>query len=339
MGSPNATYTDIVTSTIESRTGIVQDNLTNNNPLLGRLQEKGKIQTISGGSVILQEIIYNDPNTNYAGSYSGYDTINISPDSPISAASFALKMYAEAVTINGQEILENSGSERIFDLLATRVEIAEARLRNKIDLDLHGNASGNNGKNLSGLADMFSAVVPGSQTGVYGGIDRALWAFWRNNYIIGTQSVATGGNNGATTAANIQNIMNNMALSLVRGNDHVDFIYAGITAYATYLASLQAIQRISDDKMAAAGFSSLKFYGGAGSADVVLGGGIGGNQTANYMHFINTNYIHFRPHKDRNFVPIGGDRMAVNQDAVIKLIGWAGALTCSGLQFQGLLAA
>src|ERR1035437_2155311 len=136
MGSPNATYTDIVTSTIESRTGIVQDNLTNNNPLLGRLQEKGKIQTISGGSVILQEIIYNDPNTNYAGSYSGYDTINISPDSPISAASFALKMYAEAVTINGQEILENSGSERIFDLLATRVEIAEARLRNKIDLDL-----------------------------------------------------------------------------------------------------------------------------------------------------------------------------------------------------------
>ena len=313
-------------TTIESRTKSAQDNLTNNNALLLKLQERGNVKTISGGSTILQELYYNDPNTNFASSYSGYETINISPDSPISAAQFTLKHYADAVTISGPEMLQNSGKEQMIELLATRVEIAESRLRNKIDLDLHGDGTGNAGKNLVGLAAMISTTP---STGTYGGIDRATWTFWQNGAYTSTGLAGT-----AATASNIQQSMNTVALSRVRGTDHIDLIYAGSTAYSLYLNSLQAIQRITDDKLGAAGFSALKFYGGAGTADVVLGGGIGGNQTATRMDFINTRYVHFRPHKDRNFVPIGGDRQAVNQDAVVRLMGWSGALTCSGAQFN-----
>ena len=90
---------------------------------------------------------------------------------------------------------------------------------------------------------------------------------------------------------------------------------------------------------AGAGFAKLKFYGGGMSADVVLDGGIGSNATANHMWALNTNYIFFRPHRDRNFVPIGGERQAINQDAVVKLYGWAGNLTTSGSEFQGVLIA
>ena len=313
-------------TTIESRTKAAQDNLTNNNALLLKLQERGNIKPISGGSTVLQEIYYNDPNTNFASSYSGYETINISPDSPISAAQFTMKHYADAVTISGPEMLQNSGKEQMIDLLATRVDIAESRLRNKIDLDLHGDGTGNAGKNLVGLAAMISTSPT---SGTYGGIDRGTWSFWQNGAYVGTSSFGA-----AATASNIQAQMNQVALSRVRGTDHIDLIYAGTTAYSLYLASLQAIQRISDDKLGAAGFSTIKFYGGAGTADVVLGGGIGGNQTTTRMDFINTKFVHFRPHKDRNFVAIGGDRQAVNQDAIVRLIGWSGALTCSGAQFN-----
>jgi len=104
-----------------------------------------------------------------------------------------------------------------------------------------------------------------------------------------------------------------------------------------YVQALQAIQRITSEESGAAGFASLKFYGGGTSADVVLGGGVGGQATSNHMFFLNTDYIFFRPHKDRNFVPIGGERQAINQDAVVKLLGWAGNLTCSNQQLQGLL--
>lgn len=331
MPFANSAISDIIATTIESRTKSAQDNLTNNNALLMKLSERGNIKTISGGSTILQEIFYNDPNTNFANSYSGYEAINISPDSPISAAQFTLKHYADAVTISGPEVLANSGKEQMIELLATRIEVAESRLRNKIDYDLHGDGTANGGKALVGLAAM---IATSPSLGTYGGIDRATWSFWQN----GAYDKTSTNGGAAFTSSTIQQAMNQVALSRVRGTDHIDLIYAGSTAYSLYLNSLQAIQRIADDKLGAAGFSAIKFYGGAGSADVVLGGGIGGNQTATRMDFINTRYVHFRPHKDRNFVAIGGDRQSVNQDAIVKLIGWSGALACSGAQFNATLS-
>jgi hypothetical protein len=107
--------------------------------------------------------------------------------------------------------------------------------------------------------------------------------------------------------------------------------------YQLYVNSLQAIQRIASEESGASGFASLKFYGGGTSADVVLGGGYGDQQTSTYMYMLNTNYIFFRPHKERNFVPIGGERQSINQDAIVKLYGWAGNLCTSNRFLQGLL--
>ena len=330
MAFANSAISDIIATTIESRTRAAQDNLTNNNALLMRLKERGNVKTISGGSTILEELFYNDPSTNFANSYSGYETINISPDSPISASQWTMKNYADAVTISGPEMLQNSGKEQMIDLIATRVEVAQARLANKIDTDLHGDGTGNGGKALVGL----SAIISTTPASTVGGIDGSTWTFWQNGSYDKTS--VNGGN--AFTTSNIQAGMNQVALSRVRGNDRPDLIYAGSTAYAMYLGSLQAIQRITDEKMGAAGFTAIKYYGSGGSADVVLGGGIGGNQTATRMDFINTKYLKFRPHKDRNFVAIGGDRQAVNQDAIVRLMGWSGALTCSGRQFLATLS-
>jgi hypothetical protein len=71
----------------------------------------------------------------------------------------------------------------------------------------------------------------------------------------------------------------------------------------------------------------------------VFDGGIGGGCPANHMYFLNTDYMYMRPHKDRQFVPLGTERFATNQDAMVKLIGWAGNMTLSGSMFQGVLIA
>ncbi len=148
-------------------------------------------------------------------------------------------------------------------------------------------------------------------------------------------------NGGAVvSAANIIPYMTALAIQLVRGSDKTDLIVADNNYYQFYVNALQAIQRVNSDGGgdAGSGFASLKFYGGGMAADVVLDGGVytGGDSvgswtgaTSNHMWFLDTKYIFMRPHKDRNFVPIGGERQAVNQDAVVKLIGWAGNLTCS----------
>lgn len=334
MPFANSTVSDIIATTIQQRSGELGDNVLNNNALLLKLRERGNVKPFGGGNVILEEIMYTDSSTINAGSYSGYEVLNISPNSPISAAQFNIQQYYASVTMSGLEMLQNSGKEAIIDLIDGRMEIAEKQLINRIASDIYLDGTGNAGKNITGLA----AAVPDAPTsGTYGGIDRATWSFWRSQVYSG---VTNGG--AAVSAANIQAYMTQLALRCVRGKDRPDLWVADNNYYGLYVQSMQAIQRVTnegDAKMAGAGFPALKFYGGGMAADVVLDGGIGANATANHMWALNTNYIYFRPHRDRNFVPIGGERQAVNQDAIVKLIGWAGNMTSKGPQFNGVLIA
>jgi hypothetical protein len=326
MAFANSAITDIIATTIQSRSGELADNLTENNAILQRLNSKGNVRPFSGGNVILEELMYNDENTDNANSYSGYEVLNIAPDSPISAAQYKIAQYADAVTMSGLEMLQNSSKEAIIDLLDGRMQVSEARLLNRISGDLYLDGTGNGGKNLDGLA---AAVSTTPTTGTYGGINRANWTFWQNQKV-GSVNITPG---SSTLLAK----MTELAIKQVRGTDKADLIVADNNMYAAYIASLQAIQRIASEESGAAGFASLKFYGGGTSADVVLGGGYGNQAPSNTMFFMNTNYIFFRPHKERNFVPIGGERQAINQDAIVKLYGWAGNLTTSNSFLQGVL--
>jgi hypothetical protein len=323
MAFANSAITDIIATTIQSRSGELADNLTQNNAILQRLNQKGNVRPFSGGNVILEEIMYDDSTTNNANSYSGYEVLNIAPDSPISAAQFKIAQYADSVTMSGLEMLQNSSKEAIIDLLDGRMQVSEARLLNRISGDLYGDGTGNGGKNLDGLGAAVAAVPT---SGTYGGINRATWTFWQNQIT-----------SGATSSTTILAAMTSAAIKQIRGTDKADLIVAGNTLYSYYVGALQAIQRIAAEESGAAGFASLKFYGGGTSADVVLGGGYGAQETATYMYFLNTNYIFLRPHKERNFVPIGGERQSINQDAIVKLYGWAGNLTTSNSFLQGLL--
>lgn len=325
-----AGLSDIISTTIQARGSSLADNVTRNTALLMKMRERGNVKPFSGGNVILEEIMYNDSATQNAGSYSGYDTIDITPNSPISAAQFDIKQYAAAVSISGLEMLQNSGKEQIIDLLEGRVQVAEAQLISQISAGLYSDGTGNGGKDIVGLAAAVS-TSPGS--GTYGGINRATWAFWRN---VAFDATTDGG--AAATSANIQSYMNRVAVQLVRGTDRPDIISADNNYYRLYLESLQTIQRIGSPDSGGAGFTALKYFGAGFNCDVYLDGGIGGSAPANRMYFINTKYLKFRPHRDRNFTAIGGDRQSVNQDAIVRLMGWAGALTCSGAQFQGVLA-
>ena len=333
MAFANSSISDIIATNIQSRSGELADNVTNNNALLRRIKDRGNVKTFSGGNVILQEIMYNDTNTNNTNSYSGYEVLNVSQNSPISSAQFGITQYAAAVSISGLEMIQNSGKEAIIDLLDGRMDVAEAQLMNRIGGDIYLDGTGNSGKNITGLA---AAVPDAPSTGTYGGINRATYSFWRS---VKYSGVTDGGS--AVTASTIQLYMDALAVQLIRGTDKPDLIVADNNYYKLYLQSLQSIQRITDSGsgMAGAGFASLKYYGAGMASDVVLDGGIGASATANHMWFLNTKYLMFRPHKDRNFVPIGGERQAVNQDAIVKLIGWAGNLTSSGPQFCGCLIA
>lgn len=329
MAFANTAVSDLIATTIEQRSKTLADNLTDNNALLLKLKQRGNSRPFSGGRIIYEELMYEDSATVNANSYSGYELLNIGVNSPISAAQFDIKQYSAAVTMSGLEMLQNAGEEAFIDLMESRIKIAEANLMNRIAADLYGDGTGNAGKNITGLQAAISATP---SSGTYGGIDRATWAFWRNVAVDASTLSIT------PSSATIQGLMNRVIVQQVRGTDRPDLIVFDSNFYRHYLESLQANQRFMDEKgSAGAGFTSLKYYGAGGSCDVVLDGGIGGNCPTDTGYFINTKYLHWRPHSARNFVAIGGDRQSVNQDAVVRHIGWAGNLTCSGAQFQGVL--
>lgn len=322
MPSPN--LSELVTTTLRNRTGRLADNMLDNNALLNRLKKRGTVKPVSGGRTIVQELEYAD-NSTYKR-YSGYETLNISPSDVFTAAEYDFKQAAVAVSISGLEQLQNNGEEAIIDLLASRIRNAEKTMMNNIAADIYSDGTADGGKQIGGLQLLVSKTPT---SGTVGGIDRATWTFWRNKATVsGT----------AASATNIQERMNLMALSLVRGTDRPDLIVADGNYYNFYLQSLQAIQRITSEEMAGAGFTSLKYFGHGGAADVVLDGGQGGACPTNTMYFLNTDYIHFRPHSQRNMVPIGDERFAVNQDAMVRLIGFAGNMTLSNASLQGVLS-
>lgn len=332
MSFPNVS--DIIATTITSRTGEIADNVTSNNALLMKLKQRGNIKTFSGGSSIYQELSF-AANGN-AGWYAGYEALPIAMQDVISSAEYAIKQAACPVTISGLEQLQNAGKERIIDLIDSRMDVAESSMANLIASGLYSDGSAAGGKQIDGLLQQISTTP----TNIVGGINRTVWLFWKNQYF---RCTTTGG--AAMSALNVQNYFNRMWSSLVRGNDRPDLIMVDNITWSFYMASLQSIQRFTGTDTAKLGFVSVKYM----DADVVLDGGMQINWTptgaagtapsavpATSAYFLNTKYLFYRPHAARNMVPLSpGQRYSVNQDASTQILAWAGNLTSSGLQFQG----
>ena len=313
MAFPNVS--DIIATTIENRSRKVADNVTKNNAILQRLNARGNVRPFGGGRIIYEELSFAE-NGN-AGWYSGYDLLPVAAQDVISAAQYDIKQAACPVTISGLEMLQNSGKEAFIDLLEARFNVAEATMANLVSGGLYSDGTGSGGKQLTGLG---AAVPLANATGVYGGIDRVTWTFWRNQI-----------KDSANTTTLLAD-WNGLWASQVRGMDRPDLIMCDSSTWAAYTALLQAQQRFASPSVGEYGFPTLKFM----DADVVLDGGIGGFCPPFTAFFLNTKYIFLRPHRDRNFVALNPQkRYAINQDAEVQIMGWAGNLTTSGAQFQG----
>jgi len=320
---------DLITTTLRNRTRKLADNISRNNAILRQLSKRSTgFLPFDGGRVIDQEINY--ANNSNATWYSGYETVAINPQETFSMAEFDMKLLAVAVSVSGEEMLKNSGEERSINLVASRVENAEQTMDNVVATAMYSDGTGSGGKEIGGLA----LLVADTPTNTVGGISRTTWPFWANK-----------ADSGTFTAAGIQGTMDTLWVKLIRGNDRPRIILADNGAYSVYLQSMQAIQRVTDPDWASAGFTNLAFMG---NTPVILDGGYQGSTApppgpptggapSNHMYFLNTNYLFFRPHQDRNMRVLDPDRYSTNQDAVIKLIGWAGNMTISNGFLQGVL--
>lgn len=323
MAFANPNISDLIATTIELRSGDIADNVTNNNAILKAIQKSGNSGLTDGGQYIMETLSF--AQNGNATFYSGYDTLPIGAQDVLTGARFDYKLAAVPVSVTGQESLLNKGKSEIIDLVTARVDVAVNTLKNIVVQGIYSDGTLYGGKGITGLQ---AAVPLANTTGVYGGIDRAAYTMWRNQ-----KFKATTDGGAATTSANIQGYMNQLWFKCIRGADQPNLIVADAGYYAMYISSLQALQRFSSAETGSLGFPSVKFL----TTDVIMDTPATGIPTKT-LYMLNTNYLKFKTHKDRNFAPVSPDvRSSVNQDANVQMVGWMGNLTCSGAMFQGVM--
>ncbi len=314
MASPNATFTEMVSTTLRNHKKEVTDNVSDQNALYSWLKKKGNIQTKSGGYEIVMPLDYAENGTYLR--YSGYDPQNTAASDVISAAKYDWSQISIHVTASGRELKMNNGEEAMINLVKARLKNATRTAANNMSIDIYSDGALTN--QIGGLA----ALITQAGTGTVGGIVSGTYTFWKNQFVDMTSPAAT----------NIIGYMNTAWLSLVRGTDKPDLIVSSHDLYNYYESALQANQRYADSKSASAGFESLKYK----TASVIFDSNTNFTTTTEDMYFLNTDYLYMIEHSEAKWTQ-DDQKVPVNQDAVVIPMYWMGQLVTTNRSLQGLV--
>jgi hypothetical protein len=307
----NANFDALLSTTLANYRDKLTDNVFTARPLTYWLMDKGRIRTESGGTKLVEQLIYGENST--VKSYSGYETLSLTPQEGITAAEYDWKQYAASIAISGIEEAKNNGEHAIIDLLEAKIMQAEESLREGFNQMFFGNGTGNSGKDWNGLGNL---VESGNTVG---GIDSSAVGneFWRSY----EENTA-----GALTLLQMATAYNSVSV----GNDHPDVILTTQTLFEKYESLLQPQLRYTDTKTADAGFQNLLFKSAPIMYDV--------HAPAGTMFFLNSKYIKLVGHSDKWFKQTDFVRPE-NQDARFALIMCYGNLVISNRAKQGKLTA
>lgn len=326
MASPNAVFTEMVTTTLRNHPSTMNDLVSNHNALYRRLAKGGKVRKEDGGYEIVANLEYAE-NATYQN-YSGYDTLNINPSDVFTAAKYDWVQAAVNVTASGLELRNNSGKAQMVNLVKSRVKNAMRTFANNISTELYGD--GTTANTIGGL----QALIADAGTGTVGGINSSTYTWWKN-VVQSAASPLQGGGAITPSKSTIQSLMLPLYMELTRGTDTPKMAVSSNDYFIFYEESLTDLKRYTTDDTADGGFLSLKYKG----MDVYHDGGThGGGIPSAHMYFVNPDYLEFVCHKDANMTP-APEMSSINQDAsVIRIISQHN-LVCSNRSLQGVLKA
>ena len=309
MASANSNFDNLLTTTLANYRKTLTDNVFTARPLTYTLMDKGRIRMLNGGTKIVEPLIYGTNDT--VGSYSGYDSLALTPQTGISAAEFDWKQYAASISISGIEEAKNNGDQAILNLLEAKIMQAEESMRESFNKMFFADGTGNSSKDWNGLGNL---VESGNTVG---NIDSSAYTWWKSY----EENTST-----ALTLAQMSTAYNSVSV----GNDHPDTLLTTQTLFEKYEALLQPNLRYTDTKTADAGFQNLLFKAAPVMYDV--------HCTAGVFYFLNSKYITLVGHSDKWFSQTSFVSPE-DTDARYALIMCYGNLTVRNRAKQGKLTA
>lgn len=315
--SGNPDFNALLSTTLQNYQPTLVDNIFKDLVLLNHMNERGRVVVEEGGTSIVEPLMYAVNNT--VSSYSGYDTIDLTPQDGISAAEYQWKQMAASIAISGIEEAKNRGAEAIIKLLNAKVQQAEMSLKSSLNDQLFSDGTGNNGKDFNGLTNII-----GTQNNTVGGINATTNSWWNP-----TQATTM---DAVLSLVNMADVYNRTS----KGSDVPDLIITNHSLFEKYESLLTPNVRYQDVAKANAGFTNLMFK----QTPIVFDLALATDATDAPMFFMNSKYLKLTGLNGYWFTTTEFQKGTVaGVDARYALVMSFGELTCSNRQRQGFLTA
>ncbi|MBO7696838.1 MAG: phage major capsid protein [Methanobrevibacter sp.] len=296
------------------------DNYTKHSKLWDFMKNKQGVRKDRGGVTLTEGIEY-AMNGQFIR-YTLADSWGTLPSNPfLTRAQYLRRQAASTIVATRTEELEKTDAVTREDLIARKVINAGKTLANGLAGDLYSDGSQSN------QIDGLQKIVADTPTNSVGGIDPQTTGneFWANY----TAEIDL-------TSDKMYDAIQDMFVGTTRGTDKIDYIVADNGMFNAFDKELTAQQRFVDAGKFNAGSLELSFKGIPVVFDEAMNNQMGGSIPEDHCYGINTDYIAVRPHVDCDMIK--RERVnSFNSDVASMAILWAGACTCSGRAFQGVI--
>jgi len=196
------TYDALLSTTLRHYQPKLVDNIFRQLPLLFWLNDKGRKRVQDGGHSILEPLLYGENTT--VKLYSGYDTLDVTPQEGITMSEWKWKSMAVSITISREDRRKNSGKYAAINLLEARTMQAEKSMQWYLNDLFHGRYSshaktfcGSDSNTVNSVGDTtadYIDSVDGSGKG-FNSLDHIVRSGWglANNDSTTAQSHVVGG--------------------------------------------------------------------------------------------------------------------------------------------------
>lgn len=176
-----------------------------------------RVEVEDGGHELTNPMIVGrNPNIT---TYKYYDTLPIQQTDEFTTVKYKWTRMAGSLMISQQEMDENKGDTKIFDLLSKKMQVLEESIQEKFSIWLYGSGAGTDPNGLGNL------VPADPTTGTVGDTNRATNTWWRTSaYDF----------NGTLTASNIEMAWDDISMDLTVKGEKPDIIIMGRNIWRMY---------------------------------------------------------------------------------------------------------
>ena len=291
----------VVSTTTNLLEDFAEDNIYGSAPLFYHMKETGQVLR-DGGAAIQIDLMYQKIGA--AGSYTGYDSLDVQPTDTDTALKADWKLYYVHNIISRHEMLRNSGDAAKVRLMESKTRNAHLKMADQLSTDMFG-TGGDSSTGITGLRNAGSTstthhyISPNDFSGWVADVD-------------------------ATSTTVSLSRLEQSYLDGTVGSDMADIAVTNKAAYKKYWALLTNNQRYGEESTASGGFKYLLFNGVPVFFDSHSpGSGSGSNN--NWWFFLNSKHMFLYVHQDDNMT-VTKLPTPINQDIMVHRLTFTGNL-------------